>query len=273
MNIRLMSLAVAVGACAGWIVACEVEQPIGACKASHSSNYAIFDLTSTPGAGECSTLTGDFVHMSKYNEPGSDEAKLGLTVETVAALTGDPRITDFDALTHVGDYPTEPGPDGVCVAQNMNPVTINIPSRTVPRPDGGETVFPPVNVGYTFSNLAVVSTPLVPGTQWTADLQYSAGGCTATYDVVGISPLVTCHEIDGDGHVVLTDAGVPIMAPEKCNPVDLPDGGRAGAISDFTGETTNIDFDLVCDPVVRDCAGDPCHVCRPNGAVPALRND
>jgi hypothetical protein len=43
-------------------------------------------------------------------------------------------------------------------------------------------------------------------------------------------------------------------------------------VSDVTGETTNIDFDLVCDPVERNCSGSPCLVCRPNGAVPALRS-
>jgi hypothetical protein len=262
MNIRLTGLALAVGASAGWIVACETEQPRGACKASHLSNYGIFDLTSAAGAGECATLTGDFIYMSKYNEPGSTEAQLALTVDTIAALTGDPRIPDFDSLTHLGDYPADPpGADGVCVAQTLSPVTVNIPASGTD---------PAVNVTYVFSNVRVVSTPLVPGTQWTADLEYTAGGCTATYDVVGISPLVTCNEFDSDGNSIL-DGGVPIMVPGKCqNPVNLPNGGVAGAVSDFTGETTNLAFDLVCDPKVRDCLGQPCHVCRPNGEVPAL---
>jgi hypothetical protein len=272
MNTRMMGLALAIGASVGWVAGCEVEQPAGACKASHSSNYAIFDLTSTTGTGECTALTGDFVFMSKYNEPGTDVARLSLSVDTIAgALTGDERISEFQSLTHLGDYPEEPT-DGVCVAPTLSPVAVNIPASGDPA-DGGD---PAVNVTYNFSNVRVVSTALVPGTQWTANLEYTAGGCTATYNVVGISPLVTCHEVfinaDDEVKPVLNEQGMPIMAPAKCDPVVL-DGRRSAAVSDLTGETTNIAFDLVCDPTPRLCSGDLCHVCRPNGEVPALRND
>jgi hypothetical protein len=269
-----MGLVFAAGLTAGWVAACKVEQPTAGCKASHSSNYGIFDLTSAPDAGECSTLTGDVVAMSNYQDPDGGPSTLALSVQTIAAgLLADPRIEDFGSLIHEGTYPVEPS-DGLCVAPTLSPVAVNIPSRTVTLSDGGTQEFPAMNVRYEFSNVRVVSTSLVPGTQWTADLAYTAGGCTSTYSVVGVSPLVTCHEVDEDGDPVLTTEGALVPAPEKCNVVNLADGGRSGAISDVTGEVANIDFNLVCDTKERTCAGgDPCLVCRPNGPVPALLND
>jgi hypothetical protein len=276
MKIRLMGLALALSALIGWVVGCETDQPPGACKASHSSNYGIFDLTSAPDAGECSALTGDFVFMSKYNEPGSTENKLAISVGSVAGeFLEDERVQSVAELTHASDYPNEPT-DGVCVAENITPVELNLPAIDKPLPDGGVETLPPVNRTYRFSNVRVVSTPLVPGTQWTADLEYTAGGCTSTYAVIGISPLVSCHEVflDEEENLlpVLDDAGLPIMVPEKCQqPVTLDDGGMTAAVSDITGETTNIAFDLECDPKPRVCPGHgPCHVCRPAGEVPAL---
>jgi hypothetical protein len=266
MKIRLMGLALALGALVGWVVACDTDQPPGACKASHSTNYGIFKLTSAPDVGECSTLTGDFVSMSKYNPPGTTDNKLALSVWTLAGkLLGDERVQDFATLTHVGDYPNEPT-NGVCVAENINPVSVDLPQLGDPA-DGGKEA---VRATYRFSNVSVVSTPLVPGTQWTADLEYTAGGCTATYSVVGISPLVTCHTDLEDGGIEPDN--------QKCQPLTLPDGGQSAAVSDLTDETTNFAFDLVCDPTPRACTSDDfCEpgqlimVCAPNGPVPALR--
>lgn len=266
MKIRFLALTAVVGVSSGWIASCTVEQPAGACKASHSTNYGIFDLVSATADGGCAQLLGDFIYMSKYNPPGTEDTKLAMSVEaTAGAFLGDPRITDNNTLSATGDYPFEPT-DGFCVAPDMPAITVNVPETPgEPLEDGGPgDPIPAANFSYKFTNVRVVSTPQVPGTQWEADLAYTEDGCTANYKVTGISPLVTCN-------VELDDGGIG-ADPSLCEIQDLPDGGRAAAVGPF-GESTNPDFDLECDTTVRSCFGDPCMLCRPAGPIPALLND
>jgi hypothetical protein len=258
MRTRNLGVAVAVGITVGWIGACEIEQPPGACKATHSSNYALYDLTE--GTGPCAELTGDFIYMSKYNEPGSTENRFSLTPEVVTSTyLQDPRISEFKSLTAFGDYPNNPDESGICEATNLSPINVTVSELAV---DGGDPL-PAADFSYTFTDVRIASTPQVPGTQWTAKLTYRDGSCTAKYDVTGISPIVTCHTDLDDGGIV--------AAPEKCE--TYPDGGPP--VSDWTHETSNVDFDLECDSAkVRDCGGGaPCYVCRPVGEIPAVTTD
>jgi hypothetical protein len=256
MKIRLLGLVAVLGVAAGWIAACETEQPPGGCPVSHLSNFAILDPKPGQEGLACADLTGELISFSKYNTPGTTTNTLGLAVESVVGdFFDDPRRDADDVLSATGSFDFTPT-DGFCVAADLSSITVNVPAAA---PD------PAANLSYKFTNLRMAALPNVPGTQWTADLAYTADGCTAQYDVVGVSPRVPCAE-------GLPDGGATPPDDSRCNATTLP-GGRTVPACNEDGECIHPDLAMICDPKIRDCDGEPCRVCRPNGAVPSVRSN
>jgi hypothetical protein len=143
---------------------------------------------------------------------------------------------------------------------------------------------PAYDVRYEFSNVRVYYTPAAIGTQFAADLTYTADGCTAKYKVAAVTPMVSCGAsaalgdagaadamvADGDladddagvaadggeigdaGEVM--DAGAVADAGEACPPPAPPSGPAEPDDSLCVNAGINPDFAVACDPVAMMCA-------------------
>ena len=89
----------------------------------------------------------------------------------------------------------------------------------------------PTNSTVTFSNVQFYTSPQIPGTQFTGDLAYTEGGCTANYSVLAVFPAISCDDGSGKPDVSLC-----------CG------SGDYGAI--------NPDFPIKCDAASRLCVLD-----------------
>jgi hypothetical protein len=92
-----------------------------------------------------------------------------------------------------------------------------------------------VDLRYQWINLRIESQAAIPGTQWTAELTYVEGDCTATYSAVGVFPAIKCEKQvkDADGKTVT------VRDPEVCKQP------RAGSSLDpafpiYCEESTNL---------------------------------
>jgi hypothetical protein len=246
MKLRIVGpFAVMVGTAVG-VVACQAEQPLPECTVSHLSNFAFFDPKPGEEAKPCGDLTGDAVHFSKYNVPGTVTSEIALSVDALAGeFFGDPRLGSNDSLISVGDYDFEPNSAGLCSAQNMTPASVNLPASG---PD------PAVAVTYKWSNLRLAGLPNVPGTQFEAELEYTDGSCTALYNVAGLSPEIPCG-------ADLPDGG---SGPDEslCQNLTLSDGTLQIPCNE-NGECVGPDYALTCDSDTLRC--------RAAKAIPSLQ--
>jgi hypothetical protein len=136
---------------------------------------------------------------------------------------------------------------------------------------------PAYDVRYEFSNVRVYYTPAAIGTQFAADLRYTADGCTARYKVAAVTPMVSCGVagpledagfdaasadadlseddagVAADGGDV-ADAGAAPDAGEACPPPEPPTGPAEPDDSLCENAGINPDFAVACDPVAMMCA-------------------
>lgn len=85
-------------------------------------------------------------------------------------------------------------------------------------------VLPPTDLSYQWSNIAFYVTAAAPGTQFTADVEITLNGCSATYKAVGMWPAVECY-----GFTVPATDTTPeiVVTPQQmCNPEAEPEKGR-----------------------------------------------
>ena len=59
---------------------------------------------------------------------------------------------------------------------------------------------------YRWSNVKLYNSAAIPGTQWTATLEYSEGGCSATFKAVGVFPSISCRV---NGEIVASECNRP----------------------------------------------------------------
>lgn len=167
--------------CAAWLGACGVEQPAPQCTVGRGDHAVRYTLKT--GTGTCALKTAEIVGAQVFREPGSRiPPSLVLKPKPLADNEGKD-ANPTHSVTSLGDFTTEyPGEDGVCAVPGMSEArqTVNL--------EGGTTV----EVSYRWSGLRIQGQAAIPGTQWTAELTYSEGDCTATYEAVGVFPAILC---------------------------------------------------------------------------------
>lgn len=181
--------------CAAWLGACGAEQPAPQCTVGRGDHAVRYTLKT--GTGSCAQKKAEIVGAQAFRVPGSGvPPTLVLKPAPLAALEGkDPA----HSVTASGDFTTEyPGQDGVCEVPSMSE------ARQVVSPEPGTTV----DLRYQWSHLRIQDQAAIPGTQWTAELTYSEGDCTATYEAVGVFPAIKCETKGADGK--------PVRDPRIC---------------------------------------------------------
>jgi hypothetical protein len=130
----------------------------------------------------------------------------------------DPNDPDGLKINSIGKLPTNPAEDHTCALTDLTVTEQNfqeevfslLPNgiaspRGVVDADAGTVTYPALSIKYVWNDVKIVSTGEVPGSLFTATLDYTEDGCTAQYDVLGVWPITLCH----------TDL--------DCHPFPLPD--------------------------------------------------
>ncbi len=234
----LAAAVVTAGACGS-----EPEAPCVVARAVSDGSTGSFATTYQLKEGQnpdlaCARLKPEPLGLQKYF---SQDPKAADTVGVRSARLGQ-LLKDFaarlppgagDSATAVGSFASEtPAEDRFCTVPQLTPTRLDVPES--PASDGG--VLPAQDYGYAWSNLRIYNTPEIPGTQFTADLVYTENGCTASYAVKGIWPVVKCQDSTTKGP---SDA--------LCDPYADYDAGR------LRGSGINPLFPVKCDPDALIC--------------------
>lgn len=307
----MIGLMFGAAALAVWGAGC--EQPTIDCRASRGSFAATFVLQN--GSGTCSELTTMVVGLQSYYAKGAD-GKVDISKSTLA-IRPENIVYDSDAVvSYVGDVEAaqeaDPKPPNAC--WTSTPITANEPSgvgsfsSTEPA-DGICTVnnavsrfasneimptgdpmdennicteaFPAQDITYEWRNIKTFVTAAAPGNRFEADLTYTQDGCTATYKVCGVWPVVGCEKYDwlsdtDPACAVDTDEN---PAPDTCNcpgqeintpcavATGLPEDKLCDGDPDLEpqygipyGSGINIDFKAKCDPGSLLCVLPACPI-------------
>jgi hypothetical protein len=194
-----LGLILALGA--GALLSSCSDQPKVRCatRGQYAAKYTL-----VTGTGDCAGLKGDMLGVATYNgsnadnTPNWDDATIGIQPYSLAALTnGAPPTMAGDSLFALGHFATaEPGDNSVCEVPVLSVAEVHVPAITDATTDPMTMVVtcpaPAQDVKYAWSNVRAVVSAAVLGTQFSADLTYTANGCTATYRVWAVSPPVSC---------------------------------------------------------------------------------
>lgn len=165
--------------CAAWLGACAgAEQPAPQCTVGRGNHAVRYTLKT--GTGACAQKKAEIVGAQAFRVPGSDvPPTLMLKPAPLAALEGkDPA----HSVTASGAFATEyPDADSVCAVAELSEARQVVQSENK-------------DLSYRWSNVRMQGTAAIPGTQWTAELAYTEGDCTATYEAVGVFPAIKCEK-------------------------------------------------------------------------------
>lgn len=125
-------------------------------------------------------------------------------IDPAPVLRSDPMDPEGKNLNGLGDLTPDSDAEQTCTSATFTPIDVTFQEEVLELLDGGEATargivdggtvtFPEVHLRYEFDSLKVLSTTEIPGTIFTAQMKYTEGTCTATYDVVGIWPITLCH--------------------------------------------------------------------------------
>ncbi len=160
--------------CVVLLGACGAEQPAPQCTVGRGDHAVRYVLKT--GSGSCAEKKAEVVGAQAFRVLNS----------------GNPPTVYFNAASLVT---TVPNKDPVTVSAS-GPFTTEYPSDdnvcTVPEMTEARQVVSGVERVYRWSNVRVQGRAAIPGTQWVADLTYSEGDCTATYEAVGVFPALKC---------------------------------------------------------------------------------
>ena len=228
------------------------------CTTAHGTFSVRYTLVT--GSGDCAKLTGGIVGVESYDRGGPEQAP-NFKMQPVAIRTDEVGglIDQYGAMVppkmaaSTGAFMVDhPDTNGFCPVGALTPVMLDLPAKpamTDPMTMETSPALPAMQVGYKWNNVSFYVSPRLIGTQFTADLEYSKNGCTATYKVTGLYPSVggeivnTETGCDGKDHEIPT--GMPDQA--TCSPCADPAAGRP------TGSGISPDLDIICDPVVLKC--------------------
>jgi hypothetical protein len=183
-TLRAVTRLVVVGSSAWLAAGCSVEQPLPQCTVGRGAHAVRYELKS--GTGACASKRNELVGAQAFRFPNEGRPPtLVLKPDTLARLEGsDPAHPTTSTGDFLSEYPSE---EAVCEVNSLSEAVQEV------TPQGGGA---PVAYRYKWSNLRLHNTAAIPGTQWTAELQYTEGDCSATYKAVGVFPAISCLKND-----------------------------------------------------------------------------
>jgi hypothetical protein len=167
--------------------------------------------------------------------------------------TVDGTIYSFGAFSSA-----EPGADNFCNVPDLTPTRLVLPELAEipddPATEDADESFPgqaPVDATLDWANVRIYVTAETFGTQMDGDLVDTrvneVGACTYTYRALGLAPAVPCGATGEDGAPLFGDDGLPVLAPELCEPEANPAEGRP------VGSGISPSARYECNPVTAFC--------------------
>ncbi|MHB8875330.1 MAG: hypothetical protein ACYC8T_16720 [Myxococcaceae bacterium] len=220
MTKRIVIFVAAALALASAFAACDGAQSRPPCLVGHGG----FALKYLPKDGQ--TLTGACLNKTAevagfqpyYNEEGTRQDRVVIKTATLTALEENANVgVDPDSRIYSTGTLTDTVPDGedFCHVPTMSRAEQHIAADPGDI-DAGIAPTPSLDISYAFSNVKFYVTPEAPGTQMSAELEFTQDGCTGKYTVIGVNPAVSCAVLDKDDEVVLNDDGTIKLDPSKC---------------------------------------------------------
>ena len=258
MKTRIFAGMLVAGVATASLNACSQKNPPPPCNTGHGDYAAkyLYVEGSKTGTGTCDELVGEAIGVDKYYPIDGGQSLVALQPEAAMALGLTP--ADGSNLFNIGNLESEkPTPEDFCNLVNMVPSDAletpapvelledgGMPDGTAPDltqgtvvegEDGGSLYQPnDVPVKYAFNNVKFWTIGAAPSAQqFTADLTYTKGDCSAQYKVVAMYPAVHCVSADADGNPVADDS--------LCDPKEDYDAGR------LFGSGIFYEFETFCD--------------------------
>jgi hypothetical protein len=219
------------------VSACSVSQSPLTCDVGQGGGsggwFAKYTLKPGQPTGPCAQKLGEGLGVRKYfptGQPCSESSPCVIAVRTDTLGTMSLSVPVDPATADSQGSLTQDHPD----ANNL---------CTIPTLSKAEVSAAGYDVQYEWSDVKFVVEPNVPGTQMSATMKDTEGGCTAEYKVVAMQPNVDCFQIDSQGSPVLDSNMNQIPDVSRCSPQ----------------ANVNPDFAVTCDPDVFKCvlASDP----------------
>jgi hypothetical protein len=239
----------ALTAAAGLAALSGCEQRGAACATAHGA-YAV-KLTVRSNPDSCEVNPGGVYGLATYNHEGKDNrpdlnrALMAIQSDELATMVLEAEFRLEEAIdpgqpTYArGDFTAaDPNSRGLCEVPTLTKVDKTIPVQPAIEDDDEDESLPEIpemNFGYEWSGLKFLVSEANQGTRFTGTLKYTANGCTAEYDAVGLYPAVYCGDDDGN--------------PEDrwCSATPIAELGMV------FGSGISPDFKTQCDPVLLLC--------------------
>jgi hypothetical protein len=246
MKLRIISLAIVATTMGAGIAGCPYVQGQPVCVVGHG--YYTVQYKLKPGetaTGPCAQKKGEFVGVEKFNLPPC------IAGTRADGTTCDSKVPDVqiiaiktETLSDLSEF-AEPGKPDLAIISQGN-LTSGDPdaSHFCVAPTFNNVMDTANGIGYLWNNAKFYVTPQIPGTQFTADLAYTEGGCTANYNVVGVFPVVGCKMFDENGDPIKNPTtGQYVVDPSLCSQVD----------QEISGLALNPDFPVTCNADLGLC--------------------
>lgn len=228
MKIRNLGLVVGISALAIWGTGCEQGQID--CRVLHTEFVAKYTFVN--GGTECSALYGEFMGLQSYYGATSDQkldlsrslmalrpTELASLLDEAGTFGDDTTVTKAD-LNATGDFAaTEPNDGGACTIASMSAVEVAV--NAIP-PNEGDPMDPEddypgreaTSIKHEWRDIRLLVSPANPGNLLKAELLYTINGCTATYSVVAMAPVIPCFDDKGPNDALCDgdpdpDLGIP----------------------------------------------------------------
>ncbi|RJS20105.1 hypothetical protein DRW03_20300 [Corallococcus sp. H22C18031201] len=226
------------------LAGCGFEQPNSGCIVQDSASWILkYDEVQKATDDVCVANkrfapVGELAGIFKYIdlEKGGDST-LAIRPDGLASRGARDNVTNQREQTAFGNLNLQQDAQYFCSADDLSVAKVDAVAReAVPGKDGkpGISAEEPKKLAYVFTHVKVYSAPSAPGTQFSADLEYTDNGCTSTYKVRGMWPAVACTP-----------------------------GSEVPALSCGQGSGVNPDFAVVCDPTLK--------LCVPEKGIPSLK--
>jgi hypothetical protein len=241
MKLRIISTFVVTTALGAWAAACGVTQPPTQCITGHGGYAALYTLKPGQPTGACAERHGEVIGIQKYAAPAS--ASNPDPTQTIAIKTA--TLTGLSEGVHEGAADIDIISLGNLASGLPDPATKFCTAAAFDVNRGGSVhdVAGGTDIAYAWSNVKFYTTAQVPGTQMIGDLNYTEGGCTASYSVTAVFPAVSCDNGHGEPDVSLC------------------------CFSNEDGLALNPDFPVRCEPNTLLCVLD---TAQSNGTIPAV---
>ncbi|NMO16945.1 hypothetical protein HPC49_24810 [Pyxidicoccus fallax] len=161
---------------AALVASCDTSQPAMGCPVQG----VVWVATYKPvGTNTCPEFPGEQLGIQKYPNP-SGEQLLAIKPQTLNDMDPMDELDPEHPPYALGVLPQEADADGFCTVPVLSVAEKHVPADP--------EQLRPADATYRWSNVRLVALPEVPGTQLIADLEYTADGCTARYEVWAMSP-------------------------------------------------------------------------------------